>query len=180
MKNHEIPKELIAHYLGHYVDELYEKEDRDLYDPSLAEECFGEIKLGLMKFGEQEFLAAGLKKLITDIPSGEYMNFSNQESSLTDEDMEYIVKTLYKKTKPTSFNENSEINITNQKLIDWRFDNGFYYKIEAGDTLSKIAKKIGITEETIALLNKPDFEECGLNSPLTSEFVIVQDRTVWI
>ena len=180
MKHYKIPRDLIAHYLGHYVDEIYQSEDSGLYDQELADKCFHEIKLGLMKFGEQESLAAGLKKLITDIPAEEYINYSNQEESLVDEDMEYIVNTLYRKTRPINFDEKSEVIITNQKIRDWRIDNGFYYKTSAGDTLSTIARNTGIKEETIAYLNRPDFEECGLHTPIKSEFVIVKERSKWV
>ena len=180
MNSYEIPKELIAQYLGQYIDDIFENEEMDMRDPTLTEECFKGLRTKLEKFGEQEFLAAGLKKLINEIQPKEYMNYSNQEASLLDEDMEYLVKTLYQKTKPTNFNENAEVSITGEKIKDWRIENGFYHKTETGDTLSSIAQKKGLSEKAIVQLNKPDFEECGLYSPLKSEFVIVRDKATWL
>jgi hypothetical protein len=154
MKKMQIPKALIAHYLGIFVDSLRMHQSGDINDKTVVEECFHEVKLELTKFNEQIFLAAGLKNILDNVAAENLMSYSNQEESLTDEDMEKIVKILQKITRPSSFDESLQTEITNESLDEFRLRQGTYYKSRAGDTLESISKNLSLPISRI-LENNP-------------------------
>jgi hypothetical protein len=155
----EVPRSLIAHYLGGFVDFiLYLDSESGFLEPSSKEKSFQEIKIELMQKGEQVFLAYGLLFLI-DFPPEEYLNFSDQEESLIDEDMQYLVKTLYQKVKPKAFDETMPVEITSQSLADFRVNNGIYYQTQAGETLASIAHKKSLSTKQLAKINPYMFQQ---------------------
>ena len=149
----KVPKALIAHYLGSYTDSLFTSESSDPYDPIYAEKCFQTIKQELVKFNEQTILSAGLIYLMDKVETDDYLDYSHQEESLSDEDMEHVVLSLLKQTKPSTYDDSNAVEITQETIDDFRKNRGFFYKTEGGDTLSRISEKLGIDLETIIKLN---------------------------
>lgn len=181
MKSIQIPKSLIAHYLGKFVDSIRMSDEGDIYNEELINECFNHIKYELLKFNEQTHLASGLKSLTENTPTEEYMDYSNQEESLTDEDMAYIVGLMLKKTMPLDFDRSLTIEITAESLDDFRIGQGAYYKAEENETLESIARKTSIPLSTI--LDKNPFLARKYSSknplPVGTTFPLETPNPIW-
>jgi hypothetical protein len=153
MSRIQVPKTLIAHYLGRFVDEICTSDIRDISDENFVDECFNTIKLELTKFNEQTHLAAGLKHLLDNVKIEQYINYSNQEESLTDEDMDKIVRALHKNTMPVNYDDSLRCEITAESLDESRIKRGIYYKAAKGETLESIAQKFSIPTSSILQAN---------------------------
>lgn len=181
MRQIQIPKSLIAHYLGRFADDLSLGQSRDIYDQDFIDECFQAVKQELIKFDEQTLLASGLKHLIDKVAVEQYMDYSSQEESLTDDVMEHIVKILYKKTRPFNYEDSLSTEITSESLDEFRIRRGVYYKTAKGETLESVALKFSIPTSSILESNPflaRKFQASG-ELPEGTTFSLNTQRSTW-